>query len=652
MKKIRLTTHQMVAIGVVLFVIAVLALLVLPLSGLVAVLLLETVGIVALFIFQKQSYELSETESVALLQESVNDGLLALLDQIPVGVVKADPETGTIEWFNPFVSLVLSNDDGELDQEELAEIIRVGKDQDLFHVDHGNKRYAVHQDVYQGMYYFFDVTNEYQATQRLMATRPVIGVLSVDNYDELEDMLPDSQISQINSFLAQFVANFADEHQMYYRRGAMDRFYLFTDYEVLETLIDQKFSIIDQFREEAKKRELPLTLSFGVAYGDDNYRHIGQVAFQNLNMAEVRGGDQVVVKETADSKQPIFFGGGTVSATKRTRTRTRAMMTALSDRLKTIDRVFVVGHRQMDMDALGAAIGMQHFAQNAMSNAYTVYNDKEMLPDIARAIERLKEEHCSNLITISEAMKKVTEQSLLIMVDHSKISLTLSKELYDKFSQVIVVDHHRRDADFPDKAVLTYIESGASSASELVTELIQFQNDKHHKLNRLQASLLMAGIMLDTKNFASNVTSRTFDVASYLRARGSDTLEINRIGAVDFEEYRKINELVLRGKALSEGVILVTGPEDQAYDSIVTGKAADTVLGMAGIEAAFVVTRHPNGYIAISARSKQTINVQRIMEEMGGGGHFSIAAAQCYDQTMEEVTERLTQAIETELTKA
>lgn len=602
-----------------------------------------------LFLFQKQSYEKDELEQIEYVNTQANEGLMKLLDKMPVGVIKIQLDTNQVEWFNPYAELIFAQENGEFDQKKLREIIDVGLDEDRLYADFVGKRYAVHVDFEQGLFYFFDASTEYKATSNLIGSRPVIGIISVDNYDELEDAISDSQISQVNSFLAQFVSEFAHENGIYYRRGTMDRFYFFTDYAILEKLIDGKFSVIDKFREEAKNLDLPLTLSMGLAFGSDNHYQIGQIALQNLNMAEVRGGDQVVVKENDESKAPLFFGGGSASSVKRTRTRTRAMMTAVSDKLKTVDTVFVVGHRNLDMDALGSAVGMQYFAQNIMNNAYVVYNEQEMAADIERAIHKLKEENCSNLLTIEEAMQKVTSQSLLIMVDHSKIELTLSKALYELFQQVVVVDHHRRDTDFPSNAILTYIESGASSASELVTELIQFQNDKHHKLNRLQSSLLMAGIMLDTKNFTARVTSRTFDVASYLRTRGSDSLEIQHLAATDFEEYRQINELVLRGQKVTPHIILVSGQEGRTYDTVVPSKAADIILEMAGIEAVFVLTQNKKGYIAISARSRNRVNVQRIMEEMGGGGHFNLAAAQVYDQSLEQVRALLMEKIQADV---
>ncbi|HEM3160226.1 DHH family phosphoesterase [Streptococcus suis] len=650
MKRFRFSTIHFVMIGVILLGLVALVHRFFPIgSSTVFALLISLLVLIALFIYQKHSYEFSELEQIEYLNNQANSGLMMLLDKMPVGVIKVRPDSNQVEWFNPFAELIFAQENGEFDQKKLREIIDVGLDEERIYANFSGKRYAVNVDFDQGLFYFFDASTEYSATNSLIGSRPVIGIISVDNYDELEDAVTDSQISQVNSFLAQFVSEFCHDYGIYYRLGTMDRFYFFTDYAVLEKLIENKFSVIDKFREEAKKLDLGLTLSMGLAYGNENHHQIGQVALQNLNMAEVRGGDQVVVKENDESKQPLFFGGGSASSVKRTRTRTRAMMTAVSDKLKSVDAVFVVGHRNLDMDALGSAVGMQYFAQNIMNNAYTVYNPDEMAPDIVRAIKKLSDENCSNLLTVEEAMKMVTFQSLLIMVDHSKIGLTLDKDFYEQFTQVVVVDHHRRDTDFPNNAVLTYIESGASSASELVTELIQFQNDKHHKLNRIQSSLLMAGIMLDTKNFTSRVTSRTFDVASYLRTRGSDSLEIQQIAATDFEEYRQINELILSGQRIESNVVIACADDTKEYDNIIPSKAANTILDMAGIEAVFVVTRNTKGYVSISARSHSKINVQRIMEEMGGGGHFNLAAAQVYDQTIAEVCEKLTDKIREEI---
>lgn len=615
----------------------------------VVCLFLLMIAFLVLFYFQKKCYQKTEIEQIQYINHQAEDSLSLLLEQMPVGVVKLNMESSEIEWFNPYAELMLTTEDGEINHSQVQEIFKTAISSPGIYANVGEKRYAVHLDSKSGVLYFFDVSGEYEATVELVTSRPVIGVISIDNYDDLEDETSDSDISHINSFVANFVAEFTGKYQMFSRRVTMDRFYLFTDYTVLEQLMQDKFSVIDTFREEAKQRDLPLTMSMGLSYGDGDHEGIGKVALSNLNLAEVRGGDQVVVKENDEAKNPIYFGGGSAASIKRTRTRTRAMMTAISEKLRSVDRVFVVGHKNLDMDALGSAVGMQLFASNVLDESYVVYDAEQMSPDIHRAIQFLENEGVTKLIPLNQAMGMVTNRSLLVMVDHSKTALTLSKDFYDLFTQTIIIDHHRRDQDFPENAVITYIESGASSASELVTELLQFQNSKKSRLSRMQASVLMGGMMLDTKNFTSRVTSRTFDVASYLRTRGSDSVVIQELAATDFEEYRLVNELILQGQAVQPSILVAQAKDDKEYDTVVISKAADTMLAMSGIEASFVIAKNSQGDISISARSRSKINVQRIMEELGGGGHFNLAAARLTDMSLQEAGDRLKTVIFNEI---
>ena len=602
-----------------------------------------------LFVLQEKRNEESVIEEIEYVNHKAEESLTSLLDQMPVGVIKLDLSSGEVEWLNPYAELILSNEEGEISLELIQTVIKASVGNPGSYATLGETRYVVHMDKASGVLYFFDVSGEYEATVELVTSRPVIGIVSVDNYDDLEDETSESDISNINSFIANFVSEFAKKYAMFSRRVSMDRFYLFTDYTVLESLMSDKFSVIDAFREEAKQKQLPLTLSMGFSYGDGNHDEIGKIALLNLNLAEVRGGDQVVVKENHDTKNPIYFGGGSAGSIKRTRTRTRAMMTAISDKIRSVDQVFVVGHKNLDMDALGSAVGMQLFASNITENSYAVYDQDHMSADIERAVIHLKKEGITKLLSVKDAIEMVTKRSLLILVDHSKTALTLSKEFYDLFTQTIVIDHHRRDQDFPDNAVITYIESGASSACELVTELIQFQNSKKNRLSHMQASVLMGGMMLDTKNFTTRVTSRTFDVASYLRTRGSDSVTIQEIGATDFDEYREVNELILEGHKLGSEVLIAEAKDSKCYDTVVISKAADALLAMSGIEASFVLAKNIQGFISISARSRSKINVQRIMEELGGGGHFNLAAAQIKDMTLSETGKKLTEIILNEI---
>ena len=651
MKKIRLSFIHYVLIGCISFAILAIFLRIFC-KGYVtlAAIFLVITGLIALFEYQLQISELDELEQIQYVNHQAESGLASLLDKMPVGVIKMNAESNEVEWFNPYAELIFSTDDGDFDVDLLKKLLNSLFEDKGHYVTVADKKYSVYFDQTASVVYFFDVSSEYEATVGLVTTRPVIGIISVDNYDDLEDVISDSDISHINTFIANFVEEFTAQYHMFYRRVGMDRFYLFTDYTVLEQLMESKFSVIDQFREDAQKRELPITLSMGFSYGDGGHDQIGKIALLNLNLAEVRGGDQAVVKENDEQKNPIFFGGGTASAVKRTRTRTRAMMTAISDKIKSVDQVFIVGHKNLDMDALGASVGMQFFSSNILKPSYVVYDPSAMASDISRAITKLEDEQVTKLLTVEDAMRMVTDRSLLIMVDHSKTALTLSKDFYKEFQQIIVIDHHRRDDDFPENVLITYIESGASSASELVSELIQFQKSKKNRLTKIQASVLMAGIMLDTKNFSARVTSRTFDVASYLRSRGSDSVAIQEISAIQFDEYREVNELILTGEKVFPHIIVACAHSTKPYDSVTISKAADSMLAMSEIEASFVIAHNQNGTISISARSRSKINVQRIMEQLGGGGHFNSAASQIEGQDLACVRQQLIEIIGNEVT--
>ena len=641
MKRFHFATIHLVMIGLILFGIATIFVRVLQSeSALIFALFIIMVVVVALLHYQKTTYESLEIEQLDELNQDVEDSLKTLLGKMPVGVITFD-ENDHIEWFNPYAKLVLSDEYGNFNKQLIADFIsqkRKGSPSNVITV--GDNKYAAFVDFDNKLTYFIDNVYDQDENVDPNMTRPVIGIISVDNYDDVTGSLPDADVSKINTFVAGFISEFAKAKHIHYRRIEGDRFYFFTNYSVLTEFMDQKFSVLDDFRQQAQERGLPLTLSMGISFGTLKHDQIGQVALQNLNIALVRGGDQAVVKENDDHKELLYFGGGSVSTVKRSRTRTRAMMTAISDKLKTVEKVFVVGHKNLDMDALGATVGMAHFASQIVRKSYAVYDDMAMNADIERAVERLKEDGQSPLITLSEAEELVNQHSLLIMVDH--------QDFYNRFNEVIVVDHHRRDDDFPENAVLTFIESGASSACELVTELLQFQGAPE-RLSKIQASILMAGIMLDTKNFSTRVTSRTFDVASYLRSLGSDSGEIQTISATDFDEYRRINELILAGERITDDIIVAIGDNHKCYNNVEISKAADTMLAMAGIEATFVVARTSNSTVNISSRSHNAINVQRIMEKLGGGGHFNLAACQLRDCSVAQAQNKLIETIMGEL---
>ena len=297
MKRIRFSPSHFAIVGVTSFIILAICLRLFgdSLPMLVSLFIVLAL-LVWLFIQQQRVTELDELEQIRYVNHQAEGSLASLLDKMPVGVIKINENSGDVDWFNPYAELIFTTDDGELNSDLLQEIIQLAASKSGSYATVGDNQYSVYFDSASSVLYFFDASSEYEATVGLVTTRPVIGVVSVDNYDDLEDAVSDSDISHINSFVANFVAEFSEQFHMFYRRVGMDRYYLFTDYTVLEQLMDSKFSIIDQFRTEAKNRKLPLTLSMGFSYGDGKHDEIGKIALLNLNLAEVRGGDQAVVR--------------------------------------------------------------------------------------------------------------------------------------------------------------------------------------------------------------------------------------------------------------------------------------------------------------------------------------------------------------------
>ena len=406
--------------------------------------------------------------------------------------------------------------------------------------------------------------------------------------------------------------------------------------------MDDKFEFVNAFREEATEKNFYLTLSIGMSYGLENFSKIGKTALDNLELALVRGGDQVVIKENINTAKPIYFGGNSASHIQKSRTRARAIATALRTIVLESENVFVMGHKYPDMDALGAAVATKIFANMNDKEAFVVYDEKQLLPDVERAIAKLNEskDGFAHIIRMDTARELKKSNSLLIMVDHSKTSQTMDYDFYKSFDKVVVIDHHRRDEDFPKNALLTYIESGASSASELVVEVLQYQNDQKQKMSKVEASIALAGISVDTQKFSKGTTARTFEAASFLRSQGADNNLIKKFLATEFDKYKKINEIVLNAE-FHDNIAIGVGLYRKMYDNVTIAKAADTLLNMVGIDASFTIVNHENGYVAVSVRSSGDFNVQRIMESFGGGGHFNNAAAQIYEKTPTEVREDL-----------
>ncbi|MCL2681380.1 MAG: DHH family phosphoesterase, partial [Streptococcaceae bacterium] len=613
----------------------------------ILILLVVNLLITAALLLQYRNYKLRRIDFIREINDEADSSLNATLDNMPIGVIRYNGETLEPEWFNPFVDMIYKGNERVLNKKDIEQILQIDASEINKYVTVGSKKYNINADKEKSIIYLSDATVEASSQDRIANSRSVIASISIDNYDDVTDLITDSERSQVNNFISGALEAFGKEYGLFIRRINANRYYFFCNYRILSNLMEDKFKILEEFRESAIEQKYSLTLSMGISYGWSDYPAIGKMSLNNLELALVRGGDQVVLRENTPQSHPVYYGGNSESHMQKSRTRARAVAGALRTLINESDNVIIVGHRYPDMDAFGAAIAMKTFTNMTGKEAFVVYDEEQLLPDVRRAIDKINQDAdgYAHILRLDSIKEHQTKNSLLIMVDHSKVSQTLSLDLYQSFDKVVVVDHHRRDDDFPEHALLNYIESSASSASELATELLQFHGVKERKMSNLEASIILAGIAMDTQHFTKSTTARTFEAAAYLRQRGADNDLIKMISATDFEEYKKVNELVLDATFLEGGIAITCGRENKKYDNITTAKAADNLLDMAGISASFTITHHENGYVSISARSRNGYNVQTLMEAMGGGGHFNNAATQIYEKTISQIEEDLIKLI-------
>lgn len=301
------------------------------------------------------------------------------------------------------------------------------------------------------------------------------------------------------------------------------------------------------------------------------------------------------------------------------------------------------------MDSLGACLGIRRIAQMNNKKCWIVLDKEKVHSDIQRLLEAAKKypEISESIITPSEALEKATDSSLLIMVDHSKPSISISQELYDKMAQrVIIIDHHRRGEEFPENPMLVYIEPYASSTCELITEMFEYQPHEEEPINRIEATAMLTGIFIDTQSFSMRTGTRTFDAASYLRSAGADSTEMQQLMKENIDNYLQRNHLISMVEFFHKDMAMIVGEEDRVYDPVTAAQACDSLLTMSGVDASFIITKRSDGKVGVSARSTGAINVQIIMERMGGGGHLSSGATQIEDKSIADVKQLLLESIQ------
>lgn len=589
------------------------------------------------------SYRIKRSEQEAMIK-------------MPLGILLYDSDH-QIQWVNPYLQLYLKNDDlightiESVDpnlNKLLNEAIKAKTSENQTVRWDGHDFEMVVQDNL-GVIYLLDITRYAQIEKKYKAERLAIGQVFIDNYDELSETMHDQELTSMSSYVQNTLSDYAKKFNAYLKRIDEDHFLLLAHMQDLDKMEEDKFSVLDKVRQETSRNNTPLTLSIGIAFGSDSLTEIANQAQSNLDLALGRGGDQVVLRQPG--KDAHFYGGKSNPMEKRTRVRARMVSQAISELFKDADRVFVVGHQRPDMDSVGSGIGVVKIARLHGVKANFVLDTNKTNYDVGRLVTRMQHAKEDNDIFIdpNEALEEATAKSLLVMVDHSKYSITYSQDLYDRLkNRIIVIDHHRRGEEFPENPMLTYVEPYASSACELVTEMIEYQQPANGKrvLTDLEATAMLAGIVVDSKEFSLRTGTRTFDAASYLRSIGASSAVVSELLKEDIDSFLEKTHLIATLKMVRPDMAVLVGPNDKIIDPIVTAQAADTALDLKNVEASFAITRRSQDTIGISARSMGKINVQIIMEKLGGGGHLSNAATQIKNVTVEEAENRLLKAID------
>lgn len=592
----------------------------------------------------------------ANLSYRIKRGEQEAMIKMPLGILLYD-ESRHIQWVNPYLQLYLGDKDAigktitAVDRKlgKLVEEALEAQTSESKVVKWGDHQFEMVVQDSIGVIYLLDITRYADLADKYRAERLAIGQIFVDNYDELSERMHDQELARTSTYLQTTLNDYAKKFKAYLKRIDEDHFLLLAHLQDLEAMEEDKFSVLDKIRLETSRNNTPLTLSVGIAYGGESLRKIANQAQANLDLALGRGGDQVVLRELGQVAR--FYGGKSNQMEKRTRVRARMVSQALGELFKDVDQVFVQGHQRPDMDSVGSGIGVVKIARLHGAKAHFLLDTAHCNYDVDRLVKKMQaaDPQLDLFVSPDEANAVATDNSLLVMVDHSKYSITYDQRLYDRLrNRIVVIDHHRRGEEFPENPMLTYVEPYASSASELVTEMVEYQQpaEDNRVLTNLEATAMLAGITVDTKEFSLRTGTRTFDAASYLRSIGADSSVVSELLKEDISSFLVKSHLVASLQMLRPKMAVMQGPEDKVIDPILTAQAADMALDLEGVSASFAITRRSGDKVGISARSMGHINVQVIMEKLGGGGHLSNAATQIKDITVKEASQRLLAAID------
>ncbi len=603
---------------------------------------------------EKTKNEQEWTQYVETLSFSMDHSTRQAITNLPIPlcICKTD---GTITWYNKKFAAIsmkkglLGSSMNEVFPDIKIDIVASSLEMPSTFLDVGPKHYKIVYYIIPTsknekgiiMIYFLDETKYKNLLSEFENKKTSMMLIQIDSFDEVLSKVEDSMRPVMEAEVERLIKVWCENYYSAVIRTDKDGYAAVISEENLRAMEDTKFSILDSVRSLNYGNTLPVTLSIGVSSARENLIDTYESASSALELAQGRGGDQCVVKH---EEKFTFYGGKSKAIEKRTRVKARIISYALKDLIMSSNKVFIMGHTFPDLDALGSSMGMYGICMQLGKKAAIVLEKSNSSIDLL--YERIinNEKFGNIFINHEDALSISDENTLLIIVDTHKPALTECPELIDKIDKVVVIDHHRRGVEFVDKAVLVYHETYASSASEMVTEIIQYISENTN-IDSLVAEALLAGITLDTKNFSFKTGVRTFEAAAFLRKLGADTVSVKMLFQGDIDTFMIIAETVKNSKIIDDKIAITYYSKPLTNSKLIASKAADELLNLKGVGASFVLTLNNSDEIQISARSLGKINVQIIMERLGGGGHMDTAAVQFKNISTEEAMDKLEDSV-------
>ncbi len=503
-----------------------------------------------------------------------------------------------------------------------------------------NRKFEVFNNLNSRVFYLKDVTEYQQLRTKYQNEQVMIGYLSIDNYDDTMDSVDEQRVSLIQSTIRNNISHWATEYGIVIRRFRSDGYVLLFDENTYFNLVASKFNILNIIKEEADKLGVVLTLSMGIARKFSSLKEMDEVANTAIMLAYSRGGDQVVIK--TNNEKIRFFGGNTEPSKKNNKVRARVIAKSLNNLIKTSTNVIVMGHKQSDLDSLGASLGICEIVKMYDVPVKIVIDDDSIEEKTKKVVMELKTNDIyQNIITSPHKILDFVESNtLLIVVDNHKSSLAIQPKLIDVVKNIVVMDHHRRGEEFIQAPVLTYLEPTASSTVELVTELFDYQLNSI-QLSEQIATIMYTGMLVDTNYFKARTGVRTFQSATKLKEYGADISKAYEYLEDSFDKVQERISIMQSAYQYQPNILIAYQNNNEYVTRALLAKVGNELLSTSGIDAVFTLGRVDTKTVAISARSIKNINVQVIMESLGGGGHFGMAACECVDSTIEEAITQL-----------